>query len=122
MLTRAIGITILVATASASAAKLDCYEEPSTRRHVCYNPAETRANGAVRSSPVYMGGPSGAKPVGANLIVNCDSLVAVLQDSKTGVNIGGGKQGQTRALDALSRWMCSLPKPAQNKNIRQFGK
>ena len=102
-----------------AANSLQCYESPGTLNYTCIDPAAARANGELRSSPLYSGGPRGVTQTPYTLVTNCTRGVSTLQD-RTGANFGGGTNNQSPAIQSLSEWLCSAPKPIVDKSVRQF--
>ena len=115
----AIAATATLLAGLAQAAPLGCYEDADTLRHTCFEPAAVRQNGDLRSSPVYMGGPKGARSVGLTLVTNCKTGISTAQD-RQGRNVAGNQNGATDALAHLSRWMCEVKRPRTDKTLRQF--
>ena len=97
---------LAIAPTVSAAAKLSCYVDERTDRHMCYSPAEVREEKGIRTTPFYMGGPKGANRTPYTLAVNCSTQVMHLKDSK-GVSFAGGDSlDGTSASRALTRWIC----------------
>ncbi len=120
MSARAIAPLLAVfAFGTASAANVTCYEEPGSRKMTCIDEAAVDANGSIRSSPLYTGGPNGVKKTPYRMLVDCDRKVTTLQDS-AGVNFAGASSGAAPASESLSSTMCAVAKPKKNPKLRQF--
>src|SRR5437773_9483861 len=113
-----LALLCLCTTAHADT-KLQCYEEPGTRKTTCIAPSLVRANGDVRSSPLYMGGPNRVTSTSYTFIADCKKGISTLQDS-SGVNFGGNFSSATDGSRALSEWICEVPKPKQDSRLRQI--
>jgi hypothetical protein len=105
---------------SAHAKELSCHVDEVTRGTMCIDESNVTANGDVRASPVFMGGPKGVDRTAFFLVVNCQRSVITLQDRK-GVNFAGDKAGATKASRALSEWVCAAPRTKRDPTLRQFG-
>ena len=115
-------IALFLATALAPqvfAGNLDCFEEEGTMNTICIQPTAARANGDIRSSPLFMGGPKSVKASSFVMITNCAKGVTTLQDHD-GKNFAGGKNSETKALRSLSTWLCAVKKPKNDPTLRQF--
>lgn len=102
-----------------AANKLACYEEPGTRKTMCFDEARLTSNGSVRAAPLYMGGPKGVEKTSFTIITDCAKGISTLQDQK-GINFAGGASNQTRAMRSLSTWMCEAKSPKADPKLRQF--
>lgn len=98
---------------------IQCYEAPGTLNYLCIDAAAVRANGELRMSPIYSGGPRGITKAPYFIVTHCARGISTLQD-KNGSNFGGGYNSQTPAIQSLSTWLCAVPSPKQDKSIRQF--
>jgi len=105
--------------AALAAGELQCYEEPGTLSTLCIHPAAARQNGALRSSPLFMGGPKGVRGTAITLVVDCTRNVSTLQD-RQGKNFSGGRNSDTEAVRSLSSWLCAVKSPKRDAALRQF--
>lgn len=109
---------LLISTGSYGAS-LRCHEAPDTLINTCIAPSETRVNGDIRSSPLYMGGPKAIKKTNFTAVANCPKKILTLQD-RDGSNFSGGTASSTRAAATIIFEMCSVEKPKTDKTIRMF--
>jgi hypothetical protein len=101
----------------ASAIPLSCYEEPGTHESMCINEKDVKANGQVRGTELFQGGPKGVLPTSYMLITNCETGVSVLQDAQ-GVNFGAAlSTDATKPLKSLTTWMCAVKSPKKSKSL-----
>jgi hypothetical protein len=110
---------LAVFSGSALAADISCAEEPGTRKYMCVNLKKVSANGDVRASTLYTGGPKGVEATPYTVVVNCSRGVMTLQD-KLGVNFGGNVSGATELSRGLTGIMCAVPKPKKDPKLQQF--
>lgn len=123
-MTRLLGVLLATFACPALAApKLACTQD-GTRAYFCIDEAAVRSgigkHSDLRASRLYTGTPQSVSDAKMNLIVSCPTRIAVLQDLR-GINIGGGKTGDTDVLRTLSKWVCDQPKPKPDAKLRQFG-
>jgi hypothetical protein len=111
---------LLLAGAAQGKSTLECYINPATRAATCIDPAKATVNGDLRASPLFTGGPNQVDATPYYIVVNCKKDIVTLQDRK-GVNFAGDKAGATDAVRSLSKWLCEVPKPRQDKKLQQFG-
>lgn len=116
----ALGLIAWLVSQSSFAGQLSCYEEHGTRATTCIDEHKVHAHGDVRSSAMYKGGPKGVQPTDYTIVVDCKLRIATLQDAQ-GVNFGAGPTNATKALSALSQWVCDAAKPIPDKTLQQFG-
>lgn len=102
----AAAAALAAASAPVAAQKLSCYENPHTNAHTCYAPGRLREKDGIRQSPLYSGGPNGARDTGMSIHVNCKSGVVHLKD-RDGVSFAGGYGNETEAVSSLKRWICA---------------
>ncbi len=101
------------------AADISCAEEPGTRKYMCVDLKRVSANGDIRASTLYSGGPKGVDVTPYTVVVNCARRVMTLQD-RQGVNFGGNISSATELSKGLTRIMCEVPKPRKDPRIQQF--
>lgn len=85
----------------------------------CIDGKHVHANGTLRASKVYTGGPAGVDGRPWLLIADCAKEIAVLQDEK-GVNFGGGAFSSTKVMESLGKSLCDAEHPKQDGNLKQF--
>jgi hypothetical protein len=110
-------ILFALCCASAHALDLDCVEEPGTLRNFCYAPSKVLANGDLRSSPLFMGGPKDVDSTTLTIVVNCKTKAMTLQN-RQGVNVQAGAGSDTRLAEYLVTGMCRA-KSRSDKSLRQ---
>jgi len=86
-------------------------------KHWCFDPADVRANGPVRMSPVFTGGPRGVDPTGMFFVVDCEKKIAAMQDRK-GVNVGGNYSNATPMSRSLTEGICGAEKVKKDASVR----
>lgn len=109
---------MLASANAAHAVDLYCFEAPDTLKNICYVPGQVSANGDLRASPLFMGGPKSVDRTTLTIVVNCKSSVMTLQD-RQGTNVQGGSAGDTRMAAELSKAMCAVKKTRADKALRQ---
>jgi len=114
-----IWLSLLLVPTVALASNLECYEEEGTMSTMCIQPSAVRANGDIRSSPLFMGGPKSVSATSFMLITNCTKSVTTLQD-REGKNFAGGRSNETKAVRSLSSWVCAVKSPRNDSTLRQF--
>jgi len=115
-------ITLLllsIVTPALPKATLACYEEPGTRKTLCIDESAVTANGDIRASPLYSGGPNEVRKTGYIFVTNCAKKISTLQD-RDGVNFAGGFSSTTSASRSLSEWACDVTRPRKDSKIKQF--
>lgn len=112
-------MSALAALLVAAAPALACYEAPGSRSTTCIDEAAVTVNGDVRASPLYLGGPNGARKTSQTIVVDCKAGLATIQD-RSGVNSAGAGTSATPASRALSRWVCEAKAPKKDPKLRQF--
>ena len=115
----AVALALLAMCRVACAGNLECFEEQGTMNTMCIQPSAVRANGDVRSSPLFAGGPKGVERTSFTLVTNCAKGISTLQD-RQGKNFAGGYNSDTQAIRSLSSWLCAVSKPQKDTTLRQF--
>lgn len=111
-------LMVSVGTA-CGAVQLACYEERGTLKNYCIDENGVTVNGNVRASPLYQGGPKEVERTPYILVTDCARRISTLQD-KNGVNFAGGFNNTTELSRSLSQWICAVPKPRQDRKLRQL--
>lgn len=109
-------LLLILAAPSTFAATLSCREDPNTREHFCYLPSELRANGELRSFPVFKGGPKGADRSGYLAVAHCKTGLLELRDRK-GV-IFAKNIPSKRHIKSLLNDACSEEKVKIDKKLK----
>lgn len=117
--TAAVLLLAMACTMAYSKGELTCHEQEGTRRWMCIAPYATTVNGDVRASPLYMGGPNNVNRANFVIITNCKTGATTLQD-RDGVNFAGGLSSVTETSQSLSRYLCEVKSPKQDRRLRQF--
>jgi hypothetical protein len=101
--------------ASAQNRPLVCAENEVTSASMCFHKDKVRANGQVRATPFYKGGPKGADDTGFTARVHCGSKALELTD-RQGVafvrNVPTEKVGRD-----FVRFLCEHQKVKQDSNL-----
>ncbi len=104
---RMLSIALLLASTSAQAVNLGCYEDDNTNAMVCYDKASVRETAGIRSAALYKGGPKAVRATGYTLAINCATGVVHLKD-RDGVSFAGSQTG-TEAMRHLKAYICEAP-------------
>lgn len=104
---RTLSVSLLLASTSAQAASLGCYEDGNTNAMLCYDKTSVREAGGIRSAALYKGGPKAVRATGYTLAINCATGVVHLKD-RDGVSFAGSQTG-TEAMRHLKAYICEAP-------------
>lgn len=100
----------------ASAASVACQQDPTTLRHLCFDKHDVKANGMVRASPFFSGGPISVQATGHFVIVDCARQKSALQDHKgSKVPVHGE---DVLAMHHLGIAMCEAPHTGADPSLR----
>jgi hypothetical protein len=113
----AIVCGLLFVSANADAAvQFACHEETASRTTSCVDLNGITANGDIRASQLYTGGPKTVKPTGHLFISDCKKGISVLQD-RAGVNFGAGPSDATRMSKELSDFLCAAKRVRKDSTL-----
>jgi len=77
-----VGLLLMLLSCSTQCATISCRDDSNTKQYFCYLPNEIRANGDLRSFPLFTGGPKGVSRTGQTVVVNCKAGYMELRDRK----------------------------------------
>lgn len=89
---------------ASAAGNLTCAENDATHAYMCFHKGKVRANGVVRATPFYTGGPKGVDDTSFTARVHCVSRVLELTDRK-GVAFVRNVPSEQVGLDFI-RFLC----------------
>lgn len=118
---RHLAALALLASTTAIAADLSCYEERGTRKMSCIDETAVRVNGDTRIAALYTGGPDNVRRSGVSVVANCSAQVLALQD-RDGVIFGAGPREATAMSRTLYDLVCNAKSPKRDPKLRPLGK